>query len=312
VLRSFELGGEGGWDYLTFDAQGRRLFVTRGTHVAVLDADSGKVVGDVPDTAGVHGVVLVPELGRGFTSNGKDDTSTVFDLKTLAKLATVKTGQRPDALLYDPATKRVFVFDAKSQDATAIDAATNAVVGTLALGGKPESGVSDGAGTVYVNLEDTSEVVAFDPKELKVKARFALAPGAEPTGMALDPRSHRIFVGCGNEKLIVLDAGSGKVVASLPIGAGVDAVAFDAGTSCAFASNGDGTLTVVHEDDPATFRVLENAPTARGARTLALDAQAHVVYLATAKFEPVAEAAGGKHERPRPVPGSFTILVVGK
>jgi DNA-binding beta-propeller fold protein YncE len=316
VLKTFEVGGDGGWDYLTFDGDAHRLFLSRSSHVMVVDTESGKVAGDIPDTEGVHGIALVPEAGRGFTSNGRAGKSTIFDLKTLKTIGTVETGKNPDAILYDPFSKRVFTFNGGSGDATAIDAAEGKAAGTVELGGKPESGASDGAGHVFVNVEDKSEVVEFDPKSLKVLAHWPLAPGEEPTGMAIDRVHHRLFVGCHNQKMVILDTESGKVIATPEIGKGVDASAFDEGTACAFASCGDGTLTVVHEKDPMTFEVVENANTERGARTMALDPKTHTIYLATAKFEEPkppkeGEATEGRR-RPSMVPGSFKLLVVGK
>lgn len=316
VQKTFDVGGDGGWDYLTFDGDAHRLFVSRSTRVMVVDTESGKVAGEIPDTEGVHGIALVPEAGRGFTSNGRAGTATIFDLKTLKTIGTVETGKNPDAILYDPFSKRVFTFNGRSGDATAIDAAEGKAAGTIELGGKPESGASDGAGHVFVNVEDKSEVVEFDPKTLKVLAHWPLAPGEEPSGMAIDRKNHRLFVGCSNQKMVVLDSESGKVVATCEIGKGVDANGFDEGTACAFASCGDGTLTVVHEKDPMTFEVVENAKTERGARTMALDPKTHTIYLATAKFEEPKEAApaeaSGGRRRPPMVPGSFKLLVVGK
>jgi YVTN family beta-propeller protein len=311
VTRTFELGGEGSWDYLTYDPDGKRLFVSRSTHVMVVDAQTGKAVGDIPDTAGVHGIALAPALGRGFTTNGKSDSVTIFDTKTLATLSTVKVGERPDAIHFEPVTSRVFTFNGKSHDATAIDAASGKVVGTVPLGGKPEAATSDGAGHVFVNIEDKSEVVEFDPKTLAVVARWPLAPGEEPSGMAIDVANHRLFVGCGNKLMVVLDDVSGKVVTTLPIGERVDGNAFDPAKACAFSANGDGTLTVVHEDSPTQFTVLANVPTAAGARTVAIDTEAHRIYLPTARYEAVAEAAAGaKQPRPKMVEGTFKILVV--
>jgi DNA-binding beta-propeller fold protein YncE len=313
LQKTLELGGEGGWDYLVVEPESARLFVSRSTHVMVVDLSTGKLAGDIPDTAGVHGIALAPELGRGFTSNGKANSATIFDLKTLAALGTVKTGENPDAILYDPATKRVFTFNGRSNDATAFDAAKGDVLGTIALGGKPEFAVSDGAGKVFVNIEDKSEVVELDSKELKVLARWPIAPGEEPSGLAIDVEKKRLFSVCGNGKMAVLDATSGKVLATPAIGKGVDAAAFDPASGCAFASNGDGTLTVVHEDDAQTFTVLENAATGRGARTMALDAKTHLVYLPSAKFEDAPEPkAGERRARPKMVAGSFQILVLGK
>jgi DNA-binding beta-propeller fold protein YncE len=315
VLKTLELGGEGGWDYLVADPDNHRVFVSRSTHVMVVDVESGKVAGDIPDTSGVHGIALAPDLNRGFTSNGKAGTATIFDLKTLATIGTVKTGDNPDAILYDASTKRVFTFNGRSKDATAIDAAAGTVSGTIELGGKPEFAVADGHGKVFVNIEDKSEIVEFDAKELKVIARWPLAPGEEPSGLAIDPASKRLFSVCGNEKMVVLDCESGKVVATLAIGKGVDAAAFDAASGLAFSSNGDGTMTVVHMTDPAKFEVLDNVPTGRGARTMALDAKSHVIYLPAANYEPQAEAKDakdGKRPRPKMIPGSFRLIVVGK
>ena len=313
VLKTLELGGEGGWDYLVVEPESARLFVSRSTHVMVVDLASGKVAGDIPDTAGVHGIALAPELDRGFTSNGKAGTATIFDLKTLATLGTVKTGENPDAILYDAATKRVFTFNGRSGDATAFDAAKGDVLGTIALGGKPEFAVADGTGKVFVNIEDKSELVALDAKELKVLARWPLAPGEEPSGLAIDVKGKRLFSVCGNSMMAVIDIETGKVLATPAIGKGVDAAAFDPASGCAFASNGEGTLTVVHADDAKTFSVLENAATARGARTLALDPKTHLVYLPAAKYEDAPEPkAGERRGRPTMVAGSFRILVLGK
>jgi DNA-binding beta-propeller fold protein YncE len=316
VLQKYEVGAEGRWDYLIVDAEARRLYVPRQTHVMVLDADDGKTLGDIPQTEGVHGVALATEIGRGFTSNGRANTATIFDLKTLKTLDTVKTGENPDAILFDPFTKRVFTFNGRSHDTTAIDAATGKIEGTLELGGKPEFAVTDGRGQVFVNIEDKNEVVRIDPKELKVTARWPIAPGEEPSGLAFDVKSHRLFSVCGNEKMVVLDADSGKVIATLPIGKGVDGAAFDPETGNAFASNGEGTLTIVHGTDPDHYAVVQTVTTQQGARTLALDTKTHKLYLPTARFEPPTSApssapAGGR-SRPVPIPNSFTIVVVGR
>ena len=314
VLQRVTLGGEGRWDYLTIDPEARRLYISRSSHVMVVDADSLKPVGDVPGTEGIHGIALVPDLSLGFTSNGASGTSTVFDRKTLGTVATVKvTGENPDAILYDPAAARVWTFNGRSGSATAIDAADRKVAGTVALGGRPEFATSDAAGHIYVNLEDKSEVVAIDAKTLAVLHRWPLAPCEEPSGMAIDRAHRRLFSGCRNRMMAVMDADSGKVVATVPIGAGVDANAFDPDSGLAFSSNGDGTLTVVHEDSPDRYTVLENVPTERGARTMALDPKTHRIYLVTAKFGPVpAPTAAEPHPRPPIEPGSFLLLVVGK
>jgi DNA-binding beta-propeller fold protein YncE len=313
LLKKIPLGGEGGWDYLTFDPDSRRLYISRATHVIVIDPASGKVVGDIPDTAGVHGIALAPKLGRGFTSNGRAGTVTIFDLKTLASVGQVKTGQNPDAIVYDPASERVFAMNGRSADATAIDAVTGMVAGTVPLGGKPEFAVADERGHIYVNIEDKSELVVLDPRKLAVEARWPLAPCQEPTGLAIDLEHRRLFAGCSNKLMAVVDAESGKVITTLPIGSGVDATAFDPGLQYAYASNGEGTLTVVHEDSPDKFTVLENVPTQRGARTMALDPRTHQVYLVTADFAPTPPAVPGQ-PRPRPavLPNSFVVLAVGK
>jgi DNA-binding beta-propeller fold protein YncE len=278
----------------------------------VLDTASGKVVGDIPDTAGVHGVALAPEIGRGFTSNGRAATVTIFDLKTLATIGHASTGQKPDAIVYDPVSRRVFTMNGRSGDATAIDAATGKVAGTLLPGGKPEFAVADGRGR-YVNLEDKSQEVVLDSRKLEVVARWSLAPCEEPTGLALDPEHRRLFAGCHNQLMAVLDADSGKLVATLPIGRGVDATAFDPGLQYAYASNGEGTLTVVHEDAPDKFTVMDNVPTQRGARTMALDPATHQVYLATADFAPMpAPVPGQPRQRPAIVPNTFMVLVFSK
>ncbi len=313
LLKKIPLGGEGGWDYLTLDAAARRLYITRATRVAVLDADTGAPVGELADTPGVHGVALAPELGRGFTSNGRTATVTIFDLKTLRALGQAKTGANPDAIVYDPASKRVFTFNGGSADATAIDAASGAVAGTIALGGRPEFAAADGAGRVYVNLEDKNELVALDSRRLKIAARWPLAPCTEPAGLAMDARHQRLFVGCHNQMMAVVDAASGRIVATLPIGRGVDANAFDPETSLAFSSNGDGTLTVVREESPDKYKVVENVATQRGARTMALDPKTHNVFLVTAEFgPPPAPTPENPHPRPTIIPGSFVVLVFGK
>jgi len=313
LLKKIPLGGEGGWDYLTLDAAARRLYITRATHVAVLDADTGATLGELADTPGVHGVALAPELGRGFTSNGRVSAVTIFDLKTLRALGQAKTGANPDAIVYDPASKRVFTFNGGSADATAIDAASGAVAGTIALGGRPEFAAADGAGRVYVNLEDKNELVALDSRRLVIAARWPLAPCTEPAGLAMDTRHQRLFVGCHNQMMAVVDAASGRIVATLPIGRGVDANAFDPDTSLAFSSNGDGTLTVAREESPDKYSVVENVATQRGARTMALDTKTHNVFLVTAEFGPP-PAPTPENPRPRPtiVPGSFVVLVFGK
>ncbi len=313
LLKKVALGGEGGWDYLTCDSVARRLYISRGTHVTVIDSNTNAVVGDIPGTEGVHGIALAPELGRGFTSNGKSSTVTIFDLKTLKVLGTTSTGNGPDAIVYDPTSQRVFTLNGLGGDATAIDAATGAVVGTLSLGGKPEFAVADDKGHLYNNLEDRSELLQIDSHKLTVTARWPLAPCEEPSGLALDKKHRRLFVGCHNQMMTVVDADTGKVLATPAIGQGVDANAFDPGRQLAFSSNGDGTLTVVHEDSPDKFAPVASVPTQRGARTMALDLKTHNIFLVTAEFGPTpAPTADHPHPRPQAIPGTFTLLVFGQ
>jgi DNA-binding beta-propeller fold protein YncE len=313
VIKKLPLGGEGGWDYLTVDSGARRLYISRSTHVMVVDLDSGKSVGDIPNTPGVHGIAVAPELNRGFISNGRADTATLFDLKTLKVLGQVKTGSNPDAILYDPASKRVFTFNGRSKDATVFDAVSAKILGTIALGGKPEFATADGLGRVYVNIEDTNELVEIDSRKLAVMKRSSLKPCEEPTGMGLDPERHRVFTGCRNKVIAILDTESGKLIATVPIGEGVDGIVFDPETRRAFSSNGDGTLTVVRESFSGTFEVVETVTTQRGARTMTIDPKAHTLYLPTASFSTTpAPAPGGSSPRPMTIKDSFVVLVVGK
>ena len=313
LINTYKLGGDGGWDYLTLDSSSRRLYISRATHVIVIDADSGKAGGDIPDTPGVHGIALAPELGRGFVSNGREGTVTIFDLQTLKLITKVKAGENPDSILYDPATKRVFTFNGRSHDSTAIDAASGTVLGTIKLEGKPEFAASDAKGEIFVNIEDKSQIDAIDPSKLEVKARWPLAPCDEPSGLAIDRKNRRLFAGCDNKMMAVVDADSGKVIATPAIGEGVDANAFDPGTALAFASCGDGHLTVVHEDSPNKFSVLENVSTQDGARTMALDEKTHRVFLVTAKFgPPPAATPDNPHPRHTILPDSFVVLVFGQ
>lgn len=313
VVHTYTLGGEGGWDYLAIDGAARRLYVSRATHVMVLDADSGNVVGDIPDTPGVHGIALAPELGRGFVSNGREGTVTIFDIQTLKPITKVKAGENPDCILYDPATRRVFTFNGRSHDSTAIDAASGTVLGTIKLEGKPEFAVSDGKGELFVNIEDKSQLDAIDPQKLEVKASWSLAPCEEPSGLAIDRKHRRLFSGCDNKMMAIVDADSGKVIATPPIGEGVDANAFDPKTDLAFASCGEGVLTVVHEESPNKFTVKENVPTQAGARTMALDEKTHQIYTVTAKFgPPPAATTENPHPRHTILPDTFVVLVLAR
>lgn len=312
LIDEIKVGGEGGWDGLVADPESHRLYVSHATRVIVIDTETDKVVGEIPNTNGVHCIALAGKLGRGFTTNGRDNTVTIFDLKTLKVLGTVPTGKNPDAISYDPASKRIFAFNGGSSDVTVIDAAGGNVVGTVALGGKPEFSTADGKGTVYVNLEDKSQTLAIDAAKLTVRARWPLAPGEEPTGLAIDPKTMRLFSSC-SQRMVILDAVSGKVLSDVPTGKGTDGAEFDPHGPFAFASNGEGTLTVVREDSKDKFSLVENVPTRRGARTMAIDTKTQKVYLPTAQFgeTPAATAA-----QPRPrapiIPNSFVILVYGR
>jgi hypothetical protein len=308
VIKTIPISGEGGWDYVAVDSDARRVYVSHATQVDVLDADSYVVVGSIPDTQGVHGIAIASDLGRGFTSNGRANNATIFDLKTLKTIGTVATGTNPDAIVYDSVTKRVFTLNGRSKDTTAINAADGAVAGTLALGGKPEFAVADGKGSIFVNIEDTSELVQFDAQKLTVTHRWPQKPCQEASGLAIDLKNRRLFSGCDNKMMAVMDADSGKVVATPAIGEGVDANGFDPATQLAFASNGEGTLTVVHQDSPDKYTIVENVSTKRSARTMALDLKTHNIFLPAADFD--APAAGERRGKMKP--GSFVLLVVGK
>jgi DNA-binding beta-propeller fold protein YncE len=305
VVKTWKVGGDGGWDYLTADSVGHRLFIARATRVMVVDTESGKQIGEIPDTPGVHGVALDYEIGRGFTSNGREDTVTVFDLKSLAVEKKIKVGSGPDAILFDPFSKRVFTFNGKGGErtATAVDASKGEVVGKIELGGKPEFAATDEQGTIFVNIEDTAELAALDPQKLTVKSRWKLADCEEPTGLAIDRKHQRLFAGCGgNQKMVVVNADSGKMVSSLAIGEGCDAVAFDAERGLAFASAGDGTITVIKEDAGDKYSVVQTVTTQKSARTMAVDAKTHQLFT-------VAANVGPRPER-KMEPDSFVVLVV--
>ena len=313
VVRHIAVGGEGGWDDLTMDSPSHRLFLSHGNHVSVVDTNSGTVVGDIPKTEGVHGIAIAHQLRRGFVSNGRTSTVTIFDLDSLKVLDEVKTtGERPDAIIFDPASSRVFTFNAGGKNTTAFDAASGSVAGTIDLGGKPEFAQADGQGHVYVNVEDTSEIVAIDSKALTVLMRWKLAPCEEPSGLAMDRVSRRLFSGCNNKIMAVSDPDGGRVVATVPIGAGVDGGAFDATRGLAFSSNGaDGTLTVVRASSPDHYEVVTNVPTQRGARTMALDQSTHHIFLPTAQFGPPPPATTERpHPRPTILPGTFEVVEV--
>jgi DNA-binding beta-propeller fold protein YncE len=313
VTRRIPVAGEGGWDYVTFDTARSRLFISRSTRVQVVDANSGQLIGEIPNTGGVHGIALAYDLGKGYTSNGRDTTVTVFDFVTLAPKKIIHvTGAGPDGIMFDSVSQRVFTFNGRGESTTAIDAVGDSVVGTLALGGKPESAVSDDAGHIFVNIESKSSIVEFDAVKLTILHTYPLAPCESPSGLAIDREHHLLFTGCDNRMMGIIDATTGRVIATPPTDAGTDADAFDPVTGIAFSSNGAGTLTLVTQPSPGKF-VSENIPTARGARTMALDPKTHRVYLITATFgPPPAPTAVQPRPRPTMVPGSFVVLVVGR
>jgi DNA-binding beta-propeller fold protein YncE len=311
VIRKIPVGGEGGWDYITFDPAALRLFVAHATRVDVVDPESGKVIGQIPDTPGVHGIALVPEAGKGFVSNGKTDNVTVFDLKTLATVGHIATGKKPDAIVYDDAARLVLVSDGDSGDLTVIDPFQSRQVGKIVLDGAPEFIAGDGKGTVWVNLEDKNETLMIDPAGLAVKKRFPLSGCDGPSSLAMDRSTRRLFIGCANKVLTVLDADAGEVVAQLPIGEHVDATIFDPERRLVFSANGDGTITVVREEAAGKFRVAETIPTARGAKTMAIDLKSKRLYLPTAEGLPPSATGPPRPNGPQFPMGRFVVLVVG-
>ncbi|MGO9864350.1 MAG: YncE family protein [Terriglobales bacterium] len=294
IIKKIPIAGQGSWDYLAVDESARRVYVSHGTQVEVLDVDTGAIVGKIENTPGVHGIAIAPELGRGFVSNGQSSTVTIFDLKTLKHIAEVPTGKKPDAIIYDPATSRVFAFNGGSNSATAIQAADGKVAGTVDLGGGPEFAVADGSGYVYNNLEDESLVLKINSRTLKVEQRWPTAPCASPSSMAMDRANRRLFIGCRSKVMAVMNADTGQVIATLPIGDHVDATAFDPDSRLVFNSNGEGTVTVIHQDSPDKYSVADTVKTLPRAKTMALDPKTHRLFLSTAEA------------------GQFEVLVVGR
>jgi YVTN family beta-propeller protein len=294
ITKKIPIPGQGSWDYLTVDEGARRLYVSHGTQVEVLDLDSGAIVGKIENTQGVHGIAIAPDLGRGFVSDGQSSTVTIFDLKTLKMIADVPTGKKPDAIIYDPATSRVFAFNGGSNSATVIEAKDGKVAGTIDLGGGPEFAAADGNGYVYNNLEDESLVLKINSRTLKVEQRWPTAPCASPSSMAIDPANRRLFLGCRSKVMAVMNADTGQVITALPIGDHVDATAFDVETRLIFNSNGEGTVTVIRQDSPDKYSVVETVKTLPRAKTSALDPKTHRLFLSTAES------------------GQFEVLVMGK
>ncbi len=294
ILKKIPIAGQGSWDYLTVDADARRLYVSHGTQVEVLDVDSGAITGQIPNTLGVHGIAIAPDAGRGFVSNGQVSTVTIFDLKTLKTIAEVPAGKKPDAIIYDQASSRIFAFNGGGNSATAIDAVSGKVAGTVDLGGGPEFAVADGTGYVYNNLEDENLVLKINSRTLKVEQRWPTAPCSSPSSIAMDRSNRRLFIGCRSRVMAVMNADSGQVITTLPIGDHVDATAFDPETRLIFNSNGEGTITVIHEDDLGKYSIVETVATLPRAKTMALDPKTHQLFLSTAES------------------GQFEILVVGR
>jgi YVTN family beta-propeller protein len=314
VLQKIPIPGDGGYDYLYLDDSAKRLYVSHGTEVAVLDATSGAMVGTIAGLAGVHGISVVPGIGKGFITNGKSGMVTVFDPKTLKSTGEIKsTGKNPDALIYDPASRRLFVFNHSSGHVTVIDPATNVVTATIDVGGALEFARADGQGSVWVNVEDRSEIARIDSRKMAIAGRYPLAPCKEPTGLAIDTKNSRLFVGCGNNTMAVVNANSGKVITTLAIGPGVDGTDFDAATGDVFNACGkDGTLSVIHQDAADKYHIVQNLKTQLRARTLAADSTFHRVFLSAAQFgDTPAPSAADPKPRPPTLPGTFVVLVVG-
>jgi len=312
VLSSIKIGGTGGWDYVAVDANANRVYASHGTLVEVVDTKAGKVVGQITQLHGVHGIAVAPEFGKGFITNGQSNSVTIFDLKTLAKVGEPQTGQNPDSVCFEPKTKRIFTFNGRSSDSTAIDPKTNEVIKSLPLGGKPEECAADGTGKIYANLEDSSEIIEMDAATPAVLRHASLAPCESPSGLAIDIKNKKLFAACSNKVMAVIDIPTLKVVATPAIGAGVDGAGFDPGLGLAFSSNGgDGTLSIVKEVN-GQYQTVDTVTTERGARTMTVDAKNHRVYLLAAAYGPAPEAEPGKRVRPPILPDSFHILVVGK
>jgi DNA-binding beta-propeller fold protein YncE len=315
VVRRIPVGGEGGWDYMQVDPDAHRIYLSRETHMMVVDEISGKIVGDVPDTKGIHGVAIAPEMNKGFTSNGEANTVTVFDLKTLKPLSQIKvTGEKPDSIIYDPQTERVFTFNKHSNNATAIDAANGQVLGTVILGGSPEEPALDGKGSLYINLEDKSAILKFDTKTLAVTGGpWPLAPCEGPSALAIDTVRRRLFAACVNKVMAVVNADTGKVIASPPIGQDPDGNGYDPSTGLLFASCREGFVSVIHQDSPDKYSAVGNVTTQFGTRTMTVDLKTHHVFTVTADFKPAgAPTPDNPRSRPTPIAGSFVLLELGQ
>lgn len=313
LTKSVPIAGEGGWDLVSVDSAARRVYVAHSTKVDVLDADNGEMIGTIGPIDGAHGVTVAPGTGHGFATNGKMDKVTVFNLKTLAVTGEIQTGKKPDAIIYDPATKHVFTFNNGGGSITVIDAAQARKIGTIPVGGAPEFAVADGQGHIFVNLEDTSELLAIDSKHQKVMKRWALAPCEGPTGLAMDSHNQRLLAGCGNKLLAVVNAKSGHVITTMPIGDHVDAVAFDPATREIISSAADGTLTVIAQDDADHYHVVQTVTTPLRSKTFALDEKTHRLFVPSATFGPApVPSPDNPKGRPPVLPGTFKVLFLDR
>ena len=309
ILKTFYIESAGGWDYIAIGLGNNRLYVSHSTQVNILDLASGDSIGVIENTTGVHGIAFDKSQNKGFTSNGRLNNVTVFDLNTNAVITQIPTGANPDAIMYEPFTKKIITCNGRSKNLSIIDPVANKLLDSIDVGGKPETAVSNGAGKLYVNIEDKNEIVMVDLKTWSVEAHWSLAPAEEPTGLAFDKITNRLFAGCGNKLLAIVDAENGKVIETVPIGDGCDGAGFDASTKNIFTSNGEGTLSVYHEKAADKFESVANVATKRGARTIVVDQQTHLIYLPTAEFEPMDP---GQKGRPKMIPGTFQVLVIGQ
>jgi YVTN family beta-propeller protein len=309
ILKTFHIASAGGWDYLAVGPGNNRLYVSHGTQVNILDKTTGDSIGVIENTTGVHGIAFDKANGKGFTSNGRLNNVTVFDLKTNAVITQISTGLNPDAIMYEPFSKKIITCNGRGKNLSIIDPISYKLIDSIAVGGKPETAVSNGAGKVYVNVEDKNEIVVVDMKTLSVEAHWPIGPGEEPTGLVIDKKTNRLFAGCGNKFLIAVNAATGAVVASLPIGDGCDGVGFDMDTKNIFTSNGEGTMSVFHETSADKIEAIGTVTTKRGARTITVDEQTHLIYLPTADFEAQSNPPQG---RPKMIPGTFQVLVIGQ
>jgi DNA-binding beta-propeller fold protein YncE len=310
ILKTFHIQSAGGWDYIAIGPGNNRLYVSHGTQVNILDQTTGDSIGVIENTTGVHGIAFDKSLNKGFTSNGRLNNVTVFDLTTNAFIGQIPTGVNPDAIMYEPFTKKIITCNGRSKNLSILDPVSNKLVDSVDVGGKPETAVSNEKGRLFVNIEDKNEIVVVDLKTMKVEAHWPLAPAEEPTGLAYDKSTNRLFAGCGNKFLAIVDASTGKLIQALPIGDGCDGAGFDAVTKNIFTSNGDGTMSVYKEKSGNTFELVGNIATKRGARTIAVDEQSHLIYLPTADFE--AADPNVPKSRPKMIPGTFQVLVIGQ